>query len=379
MKCIILISIIVFVLISNKSYAQARTSVVFSVKADTFKIRKYKYNKDTLNKDLKTIFVPMKFNDSKIEKPNILEKMNDGLIQIISVDFVYTQNVDRKKQEDLNKRRLLEMYLVFPDLFKQSMTKWNYYEQLGFTAEQDANLLYHGFVIKFRKIKRYEPRSFIEMKKDVLSRVKKPIDSTIYETFLRNPDLDQKLIAIDFTGSMSPYYLEVMAWLCMQNYKQNVSFSFFNDGDSTADELKIIGRTKGIYLFESKNLDTIVNYAKNTIMGGYGGDCPENDIEAILRGLEKYKDVKEVILVADNWSDMRDYSLLYLVKKPVRVILCGTEYGINPQYLNLAKATGGSVQTIKRDLLDLYKLNEGQSFDFNGQRFKVSAGRIIKL
>jgi hypothetical protein len=356
--------------------AQTKTKVDFTVKADTFKIRKYIYKPDTTIKG--TMFVEMKYNESKIENEINLVKLNCGLIKIISVDFVYTQFDDRKKQEDLNKKRLLELYLVAPDLFKQSMTKWRYYEQLGFAKEGEATKLFHGFVIRYEMVKRYIPHSFMDMKKDVLARVKEPQDPTINEIFKRNPDVDQTLIAVDFTGSMSPYYLEVMAWLTLQNYKDNVSFSFFNDGDSLKDEEKMIGRTGGINLFESKNLDTVISYAKKTILGGTGGDCPENDVEAIIKGIEKYKDVKEVILIADNWSDMRDYQLMYLINKPVRVILCGTSFGINPQYMNLAKKTKGSVHTLERDLSELYKLKEGQSLTFGGNEFVVAGGSLIK-
>jgi hypothetical protein len=373
------LAILLCLIAIGAAYSQPITSVHFSVHADTFKIRKYVYQHDTTSKKIKTMFVQMQYNESRITNSKLIEKLNSGLIKIISIDFVYTQFADRKKQNDLNKKRLLELQLIAPNIFWQSMTKWRFFEQLGFTDEKDASLLYHGFVIRYEMLPKYEPASFATIKKDVLTRIKVPIDSTIYHIFKRDTSIDQKLIVIDFTGSMSPYYLEVMAWLALQNFKQNISFSFFNDGDSTDDDKKIIGHTKGIYLFESKNLDTVINYAFKTIKGGYGGDCPENDIEAILKGIEKYKDVKEVVLVADNWSDMRDYSLLYLINKPVKVILCGTDYGINTQYLNLAKKTNGSIHTLNQDLNELYKYKEGAIVQFSGNTFVISGGRFLKI
>ncbi len=84
-------------------------------------------------------------------------------------------------------------------------------------------------------------------------------------------------------------------------------------------------------------------------------------------------------MLADNWSDMRDYNLRYQVNKPVRIILCGTKYGINPQYLNLAYITKGSVHTIEEDLDKLFELKNGATFILAGQTFVVSNGNIIPL
>ena len=90
---------------------------------------------------------------------------------------------------------------------------------------------------------------------------------------------------------------------------------------------------------------------------GDGGDSPENDVEAILTGLKYLKGHDEVILIADNDSDVRDLSLIRTLDVPVRIILCGKRRKeIHDDYLTLAYQTGGSLHTLKKDIKDLSPL-----------------------
>ncbi len=366
-------------LLANFSKSQVKLKFNFSMTVDTLKVRKFVFDKRALDLDVKTLNVPFNFNDDKIFNRELLDSLNDGLTEVIGIDYVYTQYRDAKTQDELNKKRLFELYLVAPNLLNQSMTKWRFIEQLGFTKDEDAKLLYHGFIVKYIRITPYLTQNPTIIKNDIMKRMESPHDSLILKVFDRNPNMKKDVIISDFTGSMSPYYLELLAWFCLQELKTESSFTFFNDGDGKSDDLKLIGNTGGIHQFKSKNLDTIVKYVAETIGLGSGGDCPENDIEAILKAIEKNPNCGEVILIADNWSDMRDYNLRGRVLKPVHVILCGTNHGINLQYLNLALETKGSIHTMNEDLNKLFEMKEGATFTLNKETYVVRGHRIEKL
>jgi hypothetical protein len=111
---------------------------------------------------------------------------------------------------------------------------------------------------------------------------------------------------------------------------------------------------------------------------GSGGDAPENDLEALRESIKMNPD-GEQILIADNWAPLKDYSLIGDITRPVRIVLCGTQWGVNVDYLNLARATGGSVHTMENDLLDLAKMNEGEEVSIGRETFKISKGKFVKI
>jgi len=81
---------------------------------------------------------------------------------------------------------------------------------------------------------------------------------------------------------------------------------------------------------------------------------------------------------ADNLADMRDYELITEITKPVRILLCGAKYGVNPQYLNLARETGGSVHTLRHDLKNLVEKSEGDTFTFMKKKYIILDGKIVE-
>ena len=131
----------------------------------------------------------------------------------------------------------------------------------------------------------------------------------------------------------------------------------------TATELptskKIIGQTGGLYFTEQADMEKLLLKMRETAEGGYGGDGPENDLEALIHGVSKMKGLDELILIADNYSDVRDMKLLINLKIPVHIVLCGTQQGVNENYLEIAYKTGGSIHTIEQDIDDLAKLADG--------------------
>lgn len=198
----------------------------------------------------------------------------------------------------------------------------------------------------------------------------------ILSVFQRNKKYwNSKLVVVDVTGSMSPYIDEVLIWHLMNALKEEPKQYFlFNDGDSTPDELKKIGKTGGIYYTGSKDFDTLLIVTQKAMNSGYGGDSPENDMEALLKAQKKLGPGSEIILIADNYSEVRDMALLSKLTAPVHIILCGYEGAINEDYLEIAYKTGGSVHTIEQDIFDLLQKVKNGKFTFQGKEYTFTNG-----
>ena len=115
------------------------------------------------------------------------------------------------------------------------------------------------------------------------------------------------------------------------------------------------------------------------IQNGSGGDIAENDIEALIAAQQQCPDCENLVLIADNNAPVKDISLLSKVNKPVKVILCGSQYYLNPDYLKIARETGGSVHTMEADITRLAFLKEGEIFEFNGIRYRISKGSFVNI
>jgi hypothetical protein len=111
---------------------------------------------------------------------------------------------------------------------------------------------------------------------------------------------------------------------------------------------------------------------------GTGGDLVENDLEALIHAAKSYSTAGQIILIADNSSSPRDMQLIDSLSVPVRIVLCGALQGVNTSYLDLARATGGSVHTIEEDLLGLAKMKEGESVEINGRRYVIHDGLFTR-
>jgi hypothetical protein len=202
-------------------------------------------------------------------------------------------------------------------------------------------------------------------------------DSTVFKAFTRNK-WSNMLICADVTGSMSPYTTQLLLWIKLNTGKLSVkSYLFFNDGNNTPDHKKIIGNTGGIYEIRSSKYDDVSSTIYKAMAAGSGGDAPENNIEALLKGVEMNIDATDIILIADNWAPVKDMSLLNKITKPVKVILCGSNGYINPDYLTIAYKTGGSVHTMEEDITELMKLKEGDTFTFKGVKYRIVDGKFV--
>lgn len=221
-----------------------------------------------------------------------------------------------------------------------------------------------------------------ELKEDktYFEKVKNTVCAVLYR--LRSK-ISTDLIVTDVTGSMYPYIHQVLVWhqLNRTMSDKKTLYVFFNDGDNMSDFRKVIGNTGGIYDIKSENLDVVVHKMNYAMRKGNGGDGPENDLEALLTADQLKKTLKEIILVADNYSSVKDIKLLEKLNTPVRIILCGAEMGRapHPDYLRIAYKTKGSIHTIENDIFDLCETKEGGTVVINGQTYKLIKGQFFPL
>lgn len=306
------------------------------------------------------------------------------------IDLVFTDYPKGQDLKKLNLNRIKEVESWHKALVSNPEISWKIIRQTDCKNEAEAKTMFHGIVVHYKgpqteedhlyemsTISRYLPKES-DIKDPVKWRKSLP-DSTIFKVFERNKHWKNIAVVADLTGSMSPYTAQLVLWFKLKINDQRIhDLIFFNDGDSTPNDLKIIGKTGGIYHGEGKNYQQVRELAMKTIQAGCGGDTPENDCEALLYAFEVAPKASEYILIADNFAPIKDIVLLEKINKPVRVVLCGNGFGINVQYLNLAKKTGGSVHTMESDLVDLIKKNEGEKFTFMNQKFKIEKGEIVK-
>jgi len=315
----------------------------------------------------------MDYGASAILNPDTLfKKLKDK--KVTKVELIYT-DFSRSKtfsQPKLNRDRLRGLYYLNREMFKDNNVEWIAVAQTGAGSVVEGNDLFHGFVITYSDIE----RTYLE---ELLAKDELP-DSTVLTVFERNKQWNKMLVVADLTGSMSPYIAQVMLWLKLNDSQKRAEhFTFFNDGDYKGTEEKIIGETGGIYHSKSKKFDDILALAKETMANGYGGDDPENDVEAILEGLTQCVTCEDIVIIADNKADMRDLELMVKVVKPVKVIVCGSDGTLNTQYLDLARATGGSIHTIEEDITDLVKLSEGESVKIGKYSYVIKNGKFVKV
>jgi hypothetical protein len=213
--------------------------------------------------------------------------------------------------------------------------------------------------------------------KRFMVREKHYMDSTVFNALNRHPDWQGVSLVIDWTGSMYGYGAEAILWHAINEERSGIEqVFFFNDGDNKKNRKKVPGYTGGIYQVSAKPASKALKYFQKVKQKGNGGDSPENDIEALITAISKAPDAKEIILIADNMSCIRDFSLLSCINRPVRIILCGTQRGINHQYLNVAYATNGSLHTKSSDF-DMVELGGMNVIEINGVNYTPTPDGLL--
>jgi hypothetical protein len=169
-------------------------------------------------------------------------------------------------------------------------------------------------------------------------------------------------LVMDVTGSMTTHIAAMLHWVRLYHLNSPfTSYTFFNDGDMKTTKQKKIGETQGIYM--AQNFEEVGDVIKKAMMKGNGGEAPENDLEAVIHAFTNDANAHSVVLVGDNYSEVRDLELLTNITRPVHVILCAAPKFVRCDYLSIAKETGG-----------LFILN-GETFDLSA----VQKGEIIQI
>ncbi len=310
----------------------------------------------------------------RFKEPEKAEKLRTQ--GIAEVELVYSDYPVGDDFSELNRKRILELYKYVPNAFNDKNIKWRVVVQTGVEKTGNIHGYFHGFVLYYRP---YDLSTELSTINDVLEGKSVISDSTILKTMARNPHWKEMLVIADVTGSMTPYTAQLILWLKL-NTKDNRTkqFTFFNDGDRKSGR-KEVGKTGGIYSISSNNYQKVAEKAIEAMKNGSGGDMEENDIEAVLQGIKNCQECKNIVLIADNFAPVRDVELLKQVKKPIKIILCGTAMGINTQYLDIARATGGSVHTMESDLDALIKKNEGDLIELDGIQYRIVKGKFVQV
>jgi hypothetical protein len=199
--------------------------------------------------------------------------------------------------------------------------------------------------------------------------------SGVYVNLSRLDSTKQYALVMDVTGSMGGSTAAMLAWIKKHHASSPFSsFSFFNDGNNANS--KPIGKTGGIYsTFNVQDVNKTVELAMRK--GSGGPEISENDMEAVLKAIEIDSTATDILLIGDNYSDIRDIRLLDQISKPVHVLLCAAPSKIRTEYLDVVKQTGGQLY-LNGEIIDLTKVADGETvviqgfnYVFNGRKFRL--------
>lgn len=379
------ILLLIFTIIPKNSLGQK-----YSVQAETSEVETYK-----ITTNLHYSLLHMDYASSIIQDADLWSLKNK---KITEVDIVFTA-YPKKKQDWitnydwlLNKR--IEALQTLEPSLRDPLIKWNFILQTACETEQEAKRMFHGAIIKYTLLNTFPKRTpsnvsmNTESDAEIINNSIETVvyglssfeDSVVFKTLNRN-NWGEMLIINDWTGSMYQYGAQAVLWHRM-NFDKNLIkyFIFFNDGNKKLDRQKRIGNTGGIYYAKPDSVEYILKVMKFVAKRGNGGDIPENNIEAILKGIKLFKGYDELVMIADNKAGVRDMLLLEKVTVPIRVILCGTKLNqpIHPHYLEIARKTNGSVHTLEDDLTDLPHLKEGEKTSILGIEYIVKKGKLVE-
>lgn len=365
---------VVFVLCNLSQFLFGQASVSFSVRVrDTLEVDRYQLQ----DIGFSTYSLSIDPGDYRLKNTQAARLLN--LETITAVDLVYTDYPEGENFSELNRKRMIELYMHVPKAFNKNFIHWRIIKQTGVKRPGELSKYFHGFIVYYRPMpKCSEEESDIH---EILSGKKKIQDSTIFKTFKRNESWKDMMAVVDVTGSMAPYTAQILLWLklnsTLKTIKQTV---FFNDDEENSNDQTLKTDTSGIWSVESFKFDKVL---KTCLKAMENGHHYENNLEAVFYAIKKFpQEKKNIIMVADNWEDPCDMKLLSKLKEmkiPLRIIICGVDKVMNSNYLDIAYATGGSVHTMERDLTDLAKTGEGKTITVSGMKFKLQGGRFQQL
>jgi hypothetical protein len=210
-----------------------------------------------------------------------------------------------------------------------------------------------------------------------------PDKAILRDVIERNPALDSLLLVVDLTGSMGPYIaqvLDLMEELVINDNPHVSCISLFNDGDSKPDRKKEVGKTGGIITLNSDiTLENLGKAILKSMKRGSGGDCMENNLEAIIKGWNDCRDCRDIVMIADNLATPRDVSLVSDLKQPVHWVLCGVNEDINVNYLDLVRANKGFLHTSTSDVANLHLVKDNGIIEIDGYSYQLRRGRFMLM
>ncbi len=329
------------------------------------------------------------YAEAAIQKPaNWLELQGENLPY--EIDLVFTKYPSdfsrwRTDYDQLLTDRLNALIELDSTLLDKNI-RWNMILQTRCKTEGEAKRFFHGFVIKYRP-KSYQIIDDVKSPQDLQALMTGAAisrDSTVIKVIARHPEWKDMLVVVDWTGSMYQYGAQLVLWHkqnLLYNQNQTRHMVFFNDGNMKKQQQKVIGKTGGIYCAAANELDKIVLTMEKVMLKGDGGDTKENDLEALLKAMQMLEGYQDVVLIADNKSDVRDIALLSMLDKPVHVILCGIEEDnyINTDYVKIAYQSGGSLHTISEDLEELRELKPGERMAIGNMKYEIKNGGISQV
>lgn len=368
-----LLSSIALISVSFALHSQNRAAVreIFRFK-DTIVTEKYEV-------DLTTPFSVSKLRvdiaDHRINSPDELKRLASQTIT--RVDLIYTDFPEGADHAELNRKRLLELYIHLPNAMNSEVIEWNLVKQTGPKTAKALRSYFHGFVIYYRPMPSLkEEIKMIEMQvaKGILQ------DSTVFKILERQRNWKNMLVICDVTGSMAPYTLQILVWL-KANAKLNTfdQVVFFNDDDGNSNTQQAKLDTLGYWDIESKNGEKVIEKA---VLAMTLGGQTENNLEAVCYAIRKYpENKKNIVMIADNWQNPYDMHLLPHLKKEgvvIHVVVCGVDDRLNTNYLDIAFATGGTVHTMEEDLSMTANMGDGREIKVGTMKFRMIGGKFVQ-
>jgi hypothetical protein len=143
-----------------KAFAYTNNAIVYQT---PIKIESYQTQKDD-----NILELPVHFAKEIILNPQAKKKLREK--NIYQIDLVYTRFKESHKfnQIELNNQRIEQLKKLIPELQNNDKIIWNLVEQVSATNKEDANKLFHGFVIHFSQAIDYKTlsSSFEELQKE---------------------------------------------------------------------------------------------------------------------------------------------------------------------------------------------------------------------
>lgn len=360
------------------------------------------WEKYKLSGDHNTTFLEMDFASAVIR--NAAAWHGDGR-HIAQVDLILTRYPFDLDSWEIGYGALMEtrfrnLMALVPELKTNPHTRWRVVLQTAGRDLKSARRMAHGFVLHTAPPPADTVPVAIAVEDSVLpprfdstelrqnfNRVRRIFrqeetyhDSTAIRVFDRNRDWEGMVVIADWTASMYRHGAQFIQWLLENRDRGSVRhFVLFNDGDGKYDHEKVIGSTGGIYTTTDDSDEQLNTAMESATLGGEGGDHRENDLEALLRGMELCPDCPRLVLIADNSGPVRDLSLLLQVDQPVTIVLCGVyKEDIHPDYLTIAHFTGGSIHTRDQDYRDIAGMLQHRMLVLGENEYELKGKRFVK-